>query len=104
MLRCSKADRGILIGSFSSSKHISAYWTTYHHISSCRFHLRWSWRGERRLNTGVIRNWRYLTAVGIFVGKIGARSTQNFFTWSLEENRAWLMYVCVKNRIEMQRR
>ena len=50
MLRCSKADRGILIGSFASSKHISAYWTTYQHISSCRFHLRWSWRGERRLN------------------------------------------------------
>ena len=51
MLRCSKADRGILIGSFASSKHISAYWTTYQHISSCRFHLRWSWRGERRLNS-----------------------------------------------------
>ena len=50
MLRCSKADRGILIGSFASNKHISAYWTTYQHISSCRFHLRWSWRGERRLN------------------------------------------------------
>ena len=50
MLRCSKADRGILIGSFASSKQISAYWTTYQHSSSCRFHLRWSWRGERRLN------------------------------------------------------
>ena len=55
MLRCSKADRGILIGSFASSKHISAYWTTYQHISSCRFHLRWSWRGERRLNVSLAR-------------------------------------------------
>ena len=31
-------------------------------------------------DTGVIGNWRYLTAVGIFVGKIGAGSTQVFET------------------------
>ena len=30
-------------------------------------------------HTGVIGNWRYLTAVGIFVGKVRARSTPNFF-------------------------
>ena len=60
--------------------------------------------GDTGKYTGVIRNWRYLTAVGIFVGKIGASSSQNFLTWSLEENHAWLMLVYVKIRIEMQRR
>jgi len=51
MLCYSKADRGILIGSLLQiSKHMSAYRTTYQHSSSCRFLLRWSWRGERRLN------------------------------------------------------
>jgi hypothetical protein len=38
----------------------------------------------------------------IFVGKIGARSTQFFLTWSLEKNHAWLMLISLKNRIEMQ--
>ena len=52
MLCYSKADRGILIGSLLQiSKHMSAYRTTYQHSSSCRFLLRWSWRGERRLNS-----------------------------------------------------
>ena len=51
MLCYSKADRGILIGSLLQiSKHMSAYRTTYQPSSSCRFLLRWSWRGERRLN------------------------------------------------------
>ena len=45
--RSRHVDRG-----FSSSKQISEYWTTYQHSSSCRFLLRWSWRGERRLNFG----------------------------------------------------
>ena len=54
MLCYSKADRGILIGSLLQiSKHMSAYRTTYQHSSSCRFLLRWSWRGERRLNSNV---------------------------------------------------
>jgi hypothetical protein len=54
MLCYSKADRGILIGSLLQiSKHMSEYWTTYQHSSSCRFLLRWSWRGERRLNLSL---------------------------------------------------
>ena len=57
-----------------------------------------------RLLTREIKKLAIFTAVGIFVGKIGARSTQIFFTWSSEENHAWLMLVYVKNRIEMQRR
>ena len=32
---------------------------------------------------------KIFTAVGIFVGKIGARSTQVLFTWPPEENNAW---------------
>ena len=52
--------------------------------------------------TGEIRNWRFFTAVGFFVGKIVARSTQIFFSWSSNKNRAWFMFVSLKNRIEMQ--
>ena len=56
MLCYSKADRGILIGSLLQiSKNMSAYRTTYQHSSSCRFLLRWSWRGERRLNCSFFK-------------------------------------------------
>ena len=39
---------------FASSKQMSSFWTTYQHSSPCRFLLRWSWCGGRRLNLGYI--------------------------------------------------